>query len=258
MTLFSILAFGFLIGMKHATEADHLAAVATLATRSHSTWDALRQGAAWGLGHALTLMLFGGLVLGLGRSIPPQIEQGLELVVGLMLLALGFDVLRRLRRQSVHFHVHQHGDGLRHFHAHSHATIALQPNHAVPDFTRLQFQSEVGAHADLPHDHAHPARLPRRALLIGMVHGLAGSAALIVLSLEAAASVPMGLLYVLLFGAGSMLGMALLSVAIALPLRLSGGVLDGVHRGLTAGFGLLSCGMGLWLIGEMGSGLLAA
>lgn len=258
MTLFSILAFGFLIGMKHATEADHLAAVATLATRTHSTGDALRQGAAWGLGHTLTLMLFGGMVLGLGRSIPPQVDQGLELVVGLMLLALGIDVLRRLRRQGIHFHLHHHGDGLRHFHAHSHASHPSPATAPVPDFTRLRFQREVGAHADLPHDHAHPVRLPRRALLIGMVHGLAGSAALIVLSLEAAASVPMGLVYVLSFGVGSMLGMALLSVSIALPLRLSGGVLDGVHRGITAGFGLLSCGMGLWLIGEIGSSLLAA
>lgn len=257
MTLFSILAFGFLIGMKHATEADHLAAVASLATRSHSTWDALRQGAAWGLGHTLTLMLFGGLVLGLGRTIPPQVEQGLEMVVGLMLLALGIDVLRRLRRQGVHFHLHQHGDGLRHVHAHGHASNPSNATDAVPDFTRLSFQPEALAHADVPHDHTHPAKLPRRALLVGMVHGLAGSAALIVLSLEAAVSVPMGLLYVLLFGAGSILGMALLSVVIALPLRLSGGVLDGVHRSITAGFGLLSCGMGLWLIGETGSGFLA-
>jgi cytochrome c biogenesis protein CcdA len=107
MTPFSILVVGLLLGMKHATEADHLAAVATLATRQNSLRQTLRQGVAWGVGHTLTLMLFGGAVLWLGRVIPPGLGQALEMAVGAMLVALGADVLRRLVRDRVHFHASQ-------------------------------------------------------------------------------------------------------------------------------------------------------
>lgn len=138
MTLLSILFVGFLLGIKHATEADHLAAVATLATRRGTLLDALRQGAAWGLGHTVTLLLFGGVVLALGRSIPPQMEQTLEMVVGLMLIVLGADVLRRLWQQRIHFHAHAHGDGSVHLHAHSHVGVAA-PARLVPVFAQLLF-----------------------------------------------------------------------------------------------------------------------
>ena len=242
MTGLSILVVGLLLGMKHATEADHLAAVATLATRQGSLAHALRQGAAWGLGHTVTLMAFGGMVLPLGHAIPAGLERALETAVGVMLILLGADVLRRLARERIHFHVHRHADVGAHIHAHGH-------------------RAEATPHAESPHDHAHaPRSLPLRALAVGMMHGLAGSAALVVLSMQAVPSVPLGLAYIALFGVGSIAGMAVLSVIIAVPLRLSAGYLAGVHRAATAVIGLASCALGVWMIVAIGylQALLAA
>ncbi len=238
MTAFSILLIGFLLGMKHATEADHLAAVATLASRQHSLAQTMRQGIAWGIGHTLTLMLFGGIALAMGKSIPANMAQALELAVGVMLVALGADVLRRLVRQRVHFHVHSHGLRLRHVHAHSHAG--------------------EGAHRYSLHRHVHVERPPVRALAVGMMHGMAGSTALIVLSLGAVESVSAGLAYLAMFGVGSIAGMALLSVAIAIPLRLSAGYLGWLHNLPTALIGTFSCALGVFMVYRIGfvSGLL--
>lgn len=232
MSALSILLIGLLLGMQHATEADHLAAVATLATRQASLAQTLRLGLAWGVGHTLTLMLFAGAVLALGLVITPSLEQALETAVGLMLVGLGADVLRRLRRERIHFHVHHHAPATEHVHAHSHRGDA--------------------AHADSPHRHQHGWRWPLRALAVGMMHGLAGSAALVLLSLQAVPSVPLGLAYIVLFGVGSIVGMALLSVVIALPLRLSAAYLSRLHHGMTALVGVGSCALGVFMVVEIG------
>lgn len=240
MTGLSILFIGFLLGMKHATEADHLAAVATLATRQSSLGQTMVQGAAWGVGHTATLMLFGGVVLALGKSIPENLAQSLEFAVGIMLIILGADVLRRLARQKIHFHVHSHDSGVTHVHAHSHP--------------------EAGPHRDSKHRYGHGHPAPLRALAVGMMHGMAGSAALILLSLESVQSVPVGLAYIVLFGAGSIAGMALLSVAIAIPLRLSAKRLAWMHNGMTFFIGAFSFGLGAFMVCEIGfvEGLLRA
>jgi hypothetical protein len=222
MSALSILLIGLLLGMKHATEADHLAAVATLVTRQASLAQTLRLGLAWGVGHTLTLMLFAGAVLALGLVISPSLEQALETAVGLMLVGLGVDVLRRLRRERVHFDVHAH-------------------NHRGE-----------GAHAVSAHRHKHGWRWPLRALAVGMMHGLAGSAALVLLSLQAVPSVTLGLAYIALFGVGSIVGMALLSVVIALPLRLSAAYVSSLHRSMTALVGAGSCALGLFMVVEIG------
>src|SRR5580765_6227656 len=138
VTALSILVVGLLLGTKHATEADHLAAVATLATRQGSLAQTLRQGVAWGVGHNLTLMLFGGAVLWLGQVVSPRLEQGLETAVGMMLVLLGADVLRRLVRDRIHFHVHRHRPGTVHVHARRHR--------------------DVGRDGHPAHRHAHPKR----------------------------------------------------------------------------------------------------
>lgn len=232
MSALSILLIGLLLGMQHATEADHLAAVATLATRQASLAQTLRLGLAWGVGHTLTLMLFAGAVLALGLVISPSLEQALETAVGLMLVGLGADVLRRLRRERIHFHVHHHAPATEHVHAHSHRGDA--------------------AHAASVHRHPHGWRWPLRALAVGMMHGLAGSAALVLLSLQAVPSVPLGLAYIALFGVGSIVGMALLSVVIALPLRLSAAYLSRLHHGMTALVGVGSCALGVFMVVEIG------
>jgi len=166
MTPASIFALGFLLGMRHATDADHIAAVATLVTRSRSVGETILQGAAWGTGHTLTLMVFGGVVLAAGLVVPERAAEALELAVGVMLVVLGADVLYRLWRKRVHVHVHRHADGAEHLHAHSH-------------------DGSPAPHDPTDHDHAHTRGMAKRALLVGMMHGMAGSAALIVLGLNA-------------------------------------------------------------------------
>ncbi len=232
MTALSILVVGLLLGMQHATEADHLAAVATLATRQSSLAQTLRQGLAWGVGHTLMLMLFGGAVLLLGEVISPGLEQALETAVGVMLFALGADVLRRLVRDRIHFHVHRHDRRTTHVHAHSHRG--------------------EGAHGASAHRHAHARGWPLRALAVGMMHGLAGSAALVVLTLRTIPSVGLGVGYIALFGVGSIAGMALLSMAIAVPLRLSSAYLTRVHQAMTALVGVFSCALGAVMVIEIG------
>ena len=260
MTSLSILIAGLLLGMKHATEADHLAAVATLATRQTSLAQTIKQGVAWGVGHTLTLTLFGGMVLVLGKAIPQHVEKALELAVGLMLIALGADVLRRLSRQRIHFHLHSHVMGPRHAHAHSHAGEGAHQfslhRHAhaqgIPMRWRAVGSGQVATQAMAEHPHVHVRGLPLRALGVGMMHGMAGSAALILLSLGAGQSVAVGLLYNALFGAGSIIGMALLSVAIAIPLRLSAGYLGWLHKGMMVLVGGFTCGLGAFMVYRIG------
>lgn len=230
MTLTSILMLGFLLGMRHAMDADHVAAVATLAIRSRSVGHTVLQGLAWGTGHAFTLMLFGGIVLVAGIAVPEQAAQALEFAVGIMLIVLGADALYRLVRERMHFHVHRHAcDAAAHFHAHSH-------------------RCESRPHDAALHDHAHPRGLAGRALAVGMMHGMAGSAALILLTLEAVRSPTWGIAYVAVFGIGSILGMAVLSLAIAVPLRLTSHHLVRAHKGLSAGVGLTTLLLGCYIV----------
>lgn len=225
-----IFLFGLLMGVRHAFEADHLAAVASLATRSRSVRSGILQGTAWGLGHTVTLLLVGGACLLLGRAVPERWASGLEALVGVMLLALGVDVLRRSRRQRVHVHVHQHGDGTRHWHAHRHEPQAV--------------------HEPARHEHDHPGRLPARALAVGLVHGLAGSAGLFLLTLEAVPSLGTGLAYIALFGAGSILGMAALSAVIMVPLRAASPLMSRMQGGLEALVGLATVAVGIKILYE--------
>jgi len=218
------LLLGLLLGMRHALDADHLAAVATLVTRSRSLGHTVWQGVAWGAGHTLTLLLFGGAVLVLGLVLPERAALALELAVGIMLVVLGTEVLYRLWRGRVHFHAHRHADGAKHFHAHAH-------------------EGESQEHDPNRQQHGHG--FPLRALLVGMVHGMAGSAALILLSLETLRTPAWGLAYIALFGIGSIAGMAALSVVIAIPMRLTSRRLNRSRNGLSVLVGvstiLLGC-----------------
>jgi ABC-type nickel/cobalt efflux system permease component RcnA len=227
--MLTIVLTGFLIGMRHALEADHVAAVAALATGSRGVKQTVRLGLAWGIGHTLTIFAVGGIVLLLDAAVPERIAAVLESVVGIMLIVLGAGVLRRMIHDRVHFHRHRHGRML-HFHAHSHAG--------------------EGDHAGSVHAHRHAGALTRRALLVGTVHGLAGSAALVLLTLGGIGSAKFGFAYMALFGLGSLLGMAALSGAIAIPLRLTSLRMTWAYNGLTAGVGLVSIGIGAGLLFE--------
>ena len=224
---FATLVFlGVVLGMKHALEADHVAAVAALATRSRSVRHTVWQGVVWGLGHTFALLLFAGAVVALDTSVPERIAAALELGVGVMLVLLGIDVLQRVIRSKVHFHVHTHAGGMVHVHAHSHADDTAQhdPHH---------------------HDHAHVADFPLRALAVGTMHGMAGSAALIVLTAASVRPVALGFVQIAAFGMGSIAGMAVLSLAIAIPLRRSAATLARAHDILNALVGVATLVLGL-------------
>lgn len=202
----SILFLGFLIGMRHALEADHVAAVASLVSKNHSMGDSLKHGAVWGLGHTATLVLFGSMIVLMDSLVPAQFALMLELAVGLMLIALGVDVLRRFVKDKIHFHSHRHVNEAIHIHAHSHRGEARHH------------------HANHEHEHEHANGFPLRTLFVGLMHGMAGSAALILLTLQTVSSPLIGLAYIVLFGVGSIVGMTALSVIISIPLRSATGI----------------------------------
>ncbi len=230
--MISVLALGFLLGIRHAFEADHLAAVSTLVSRGRDLRDMTRHGALWGVGHTLALLAISLGVLFTPWGLPESFGPALELVVGLLLVGLGLHVLYRLWRDRVHIHVHSHADGEIHLHAHSH-------------------RHEQGPHAESAHDHHHP--LPRwRTLLVGLTHGAAGSAALTVYLAASLESPWVGLIYVLLFGVGSILGMGALSAVIAWPITATAKRLTWAHRGLQAAVAVASIAIGLSLAVEQG------
>ena len=234
IAMLTLLFFGFFLGMRHALEADHAAAVASLATRTATVWQTMKQGLVWGVGHSLTLVGVGSFVLMVGTAIPEQWAQGLELMVGLMLIGLGVDVLRRLRKNHIHFHFHQHPSHPPHFHAHSH-----QPQEA---------------HNAASHNHTHPEGFPLRALVVGLMHGMAGSAALILLTLQTTMNPLEALSYILVFGLGSIMGMGALSFVIAIPFWYSTRTLSRIHGNLQGVVGLTTILLGLWVVWEQ-SGL---
>ncbi len=225
--MFGILGLGFVLGMQHALEADHIAAVSSIAARRTNVGDIVRHGLTWGLGHTITLFLFAGAAIVLGHAIPEHLAQPLEAAVGVMLVGLGSHVLWRLWRDRVHFHAHGHGDGAMHLHAHSHA-------------------HDIAPHARSTHSHEHGFRW--RSLFVGLMHGMAGSAALLVLAVSQAKEPLQGLLYVALFGIGSMIGMGALSAVIALPLAASARFLTWANRALQVVVGIVTISIGVMTI----------
>lgn len=227
--MLTILGLGFLIGMQHALEADHVAAVSSIAARRSGLRDIVKHGVTWGFGHTITLFLFAGAALFLGATISDDLARWLEGAVGIMLIGLGFYVLWRLLRDRIHFHVHRHADGVRHLHAHSH-------------------RGESGPHSPARHDHDHPSKAGSgfawRSLFVGLIHGMAGSAALLVLAVSAVESPWAGIGYVLLFGVGSIVGMGLLSVVIAVPLAWSARAMTLTNRLLQGAIGCATIAVG--------------
>ncbi len=229
--MFSLLFLGLLIGMHHALEADHVAALASLISNNQSIKDTIKHGAVWGLGHTITLFIFGGMMLIIGSAISEQLVQALEFSVGAMLVVLGLDVLRKLIKRHIHFHCHQHKNE-QHFHAHSHEGEK-----------HLQ-------HNPKKHQHEHGKAFPLRALFVGLMHGMAGSAALIILTLQTVSSTAQGFLYILFFGIGSIFGMASLSFIIAIPLRRSAQGLTWMHNSFQGVIGFATIIIGGMLIFE--------
>jgi hypothetical protein len=223
--MFGILGLGFLLGMQHALEVDHIAAVSSIAARRTELGDIVKHGLTWGLGHTVTLLAFAGIAVLVGQAIPQAFARPIETCVGIMLVGLGAHVLWRLWRDRVHFHPHVHADGTIHLHAHSH-------------------KGESVSHAGASHAHAHAEGFRWRTLLVGLMHGMAGSAALLLLTASQASSPAIGLGYIALFGVGSMIGMGALSAVIAVPLVVSARWLSLANSGLQGAVGVITIAIG--------------
>jgi cytochrome c biogenesis protein CcdA len=210
MSLAPAALLGFMVGLRHATDADHVVAVSAIVARERTLRGAAFIGAAWGLGHTITLLLLGGAIIVFGLAVPRPVALGLELLVGVMLIGLGvwnFISRRHLR--------------------------------------------------NAPSAHIHPERSPRRALrplAVGSMHGLAGSAAAALLVVATVQKATWGMVYLLIFGIGTMLGMTVLTTVLALPL---GGMLRRFSRAETwvrVGSGVLSVVIGVFVVYEIGFG----
>lgn len=230
--MISIWILGFIVGLGHAFEPDHMAAVSTLISDKSSRRDIIRHGMIWGLGHTLVLMVVGGAALLLKTTLSAQFAVGLELLVGVMLVGLGGHVIYRLRRDRVHFHRHNHQGGVEHIHIHSH-------------------QNDTTPHSPEKHRHAHPDRSALRTLLVGIMHGLAGSAAIILTTAATLNSPPLGLFYIAVFGVGSVLGMACVTLLMSLIL-IPARALTRLNNGLHYFIGTATISVGVYVLATSG------
>jgi ABC-type nickel/cobalt efflux system permease component RcnA len=162
------------------------------------------------------------------RLIPARLASGLELAVGVMMIFLGLDVIRRALSSRIHFHSHSHDQGQLHFHAHHHSKLELSKHNN-----------------EEAHKHQHAQDVPLRAFLLGLLHGLAGSAALVVLFADQVESFFIGLTYVVLFSLGSIVGMLVFSIAISLPLMLTAKRFNAFHHRLQLFIGFITSGIGI-------------
>jgi sulfite exporter TauE/SafE len=222
LSTFSVLVIGFVLGLQHATEADHLAAVSTIVSEKKNLFTASLVGGLWGIGHTISLFAVGLLVILLKFQISESVEAKLEACVGAMLVLLGLNALRKLFQASkVHVHSHEH-DGHKHVHIHTHGKDSERSHH----------------------------RLSPRSIVIGMVHGLAGSAALMLLVVPTIPSPAIALLYIVIFGVGSIGGMMAMSFLIGLPFHFTAGRFDVLNRGIRMIAGIFSLGLGFSIIYE--------
>lgn len=221
--LTSLLVLGFWTGVRHALEADHVAAIATIASHSRSSRELMHIATAWGVGHGVVLVFVAASLGILGIAPSPPVAAIFELGAGLLLVLLGADVLLRAWRRGARVRPHRHRDGTRHIHVH-----------------------REGPGDE--HEHLSPRRMLRRALCVGGAHGLAGSAALGLLAAQGV--VPgWGVAYAACFGVGSILGMLALSLTVSLPIERSSFSFERMRGGMELLTGLASVGIGLWIGG---------
>jgi high-affinity nickel permease len=219
---FSVLFIGFVLGLQHAIEADHLAAVSTIVAEKKNLLSASLVGGLWGIGHTISLFLAGIAVILLKMQISETVEAYLEGIVGCMLVLLGINALwKLLTARQIHIHRHKHGP-VEHIHPHVHVN-----------------ENEAEHHGLSP-----------RSVFIGMIHGLAGSAALMLLILPTISSTLLALLYIVVFGIGSTGGMMAMSFVMSLPLYFTQGRFELLNRGLRLLAGVFSFFLGVAIVYE--------
>jgi high-affinity nickel-transport protein len=212
--LLTVLGLGFLLGVRHASDPDHVVAVSTFVTAHRERGAARWLGLFWGVGHSLSIFVVGAAIIVFKIVVPARVGLSFEFLVGLMLVGLGaLNILGR--RTSFGPVEHSHG-GLVHSHEMTFGWLDA-PGHL----------------------------LLRRSLLVGLVHGLAGSAAAALLVLATIKGTGAALLYLAVFGAGTLAGMCLLSGAMETAVRSASGI---APRTLTLGTGLASAAFGAYVM----------
>ncbi len=238
---FSILILGFVLGLKHALDADHLVAVSTIVSERKGFLSSSIVGALWGLGHTASLFVVGIIVITLHIQIPDRIAQGMEFAVAIMLVVLGINVLLKLARGGeLHMHEHEHSNH-KHIHPHVHGREHShgQSHHSLPFLFSLDhLKKHIGN--------------GKRSIFIGMVHGLAGSAAPMLIVLATIPSRALALTYVAIFGLGSIGGMFMMSTLIGLPFVLTASTSVGLNKLVRGIAGTVSFGFGIFLAWQIG------
>ena len=236
----TIVLLGFFLGMRHATDPDHVIAVTTIVARQRRVGAAALIGVLWGIGHTLTIIAVGGAVIVFGVVIPPRLGLTMELSVALMLILLGLLNVAGITRwitgtvTPVHVHPHRHGDDL-----HAHGAHGYAADDAP--LTRLDRRlGDLGLYQAL------------RPLAVGVVHGLAGSAAVALLVLAAIPDPLWGIAYLIVFGVGTIAGMMLVTAASALPFAYTVNRFAAVNRHLVLASGVASIAFGLFLVYRIG------
>ena len=249
VTAVSLVALGFFLGMRHATDPDHVIAVGTIVARQRTLRRGVAIGALWGLGHSVTIVIVGGAIILFNVVIPPRVGLSMEMTVALMLVVLGVwnvtslvdDFRARIALgRARHAHPHQHGDYV-HVHAHGHG--GDDHGHREEDTPQARVDRLLGGLR---------AYQLARPLVVGIVHGLAGSAAIALLVLTTIRDAPWAFAYLVLFGIGTIVGMMLITLLIAAPLAFAGPRLPRVDRHMRLVSGLLSVGFGLFLAYQIG------
>jgi high-affinity nickel-transport protein len=254
--LLSVLFLGFFLGMRHATDADHVIAVTTIVSRQRSVRSAAWTGVLWGLGHTVTILAVGGAIILFGLVIPPRVGLGMEFSVALMLILLGVLTLTGVtgrmhearagdhhtggHADRLHAHPHTHGDYV-HSHAHGHTPDAHgHAEEATPQARLDRALGRFGAYQLL------------RPLVVGLVHGLAGSAAVVLLVLATIRDPWWAVGYLLVFGVGTIAGMMLVTAAVAVPFAATAGRFAWLNRHLATASGALSLAFGVWMAYQIG------
>jgi hypothetical protein len=250
ITLLSIVALGFFLGMRHATDPDHVIAVTTIVSRQRSIRHAALIGVLWGLGHTITILAVGSAIILFGLVIPPRVGLTMELSVGLMLILLGVLNLSGIMRWITetltpsqvggHSHPHGHGDFV---HNHSHGHNPESHGHA-DDARPMTWMDRTFGQMGLYQ--------VVRPFAVGIIHGLAGSAAVALLVLTTIRVPSWAVLYLLVFGIGTVAGMMLITAAIALPFKFSETRFVRLNRSLGLVSGLVSLTFGVFIVYQMG------
>lgn len=252
VSFLSIIAVGFFLGMRHATDPDHVIAVTTIVANQRKLSRAALIGAFWGVGHTLTIFVVGAGIILFNLVIPARIGLSMELSVGMMLIILGLmniaGFLRSMpvainhghgREAVVHSHSHNHGD---YIHSHPHEHDPAHPH--GPSQTPLAWLDRVFGRADL-YQYVRP-------LVVGLVHGLAGSAAVALLVLTTIRDPRWAIIYLLIFGIGTIGGMMLITMSLASAFHFVGGTHRRFSRIIGMASGLLSLVFGLFVTYQMG------